>query len=53
MQQTFQLHDGELQNVIKLDELLNDGWIVISSTKINYGKTTLFILEKNTLNTIL
>lgn len=46
MQKTFQIKDGEAQKVLELDRQLENGWKVILTTKINYGTTTLFILEK-------
>ena len=46
MQRTFQIKDCEKQLVRDLDKLLDEGWRVISTTKIDYGRTTLFILEK-------
>lgn len=46
MQKIFRLHDGDLQKVGDLEKMLYDGWKVISTVKINYGNTTLFILEK-------
>ena len=46
MQKTFKIEDGESQKVSELEILLQDGWKVITSTKIDYGRTTLFILEK-------
>lgn len=45
MQKTFQIEDGEGQKMKDLERLLNQGWKVITTTKIDYGRTTVFILE--------
>lgn len=45
MQKIFILHNGDIQKVKDLEEMLYGGWKITSTVKINYGQTTLFILE--------
>jgi hypothetical protein len=46
MQRTFEIEDGERQKMRGLNRLLDEGWRVITTTKIDYGRTTVFILER-------
>lgn len=50
MQTTFKIEDGEAQKVKELEKMLSEGYEVISTTKIDYGQTTLFILKRPTKN---
>ena len=47
MQRIFEIKDGEIQKMKDLNRLLDQGWRVITTTKIDYGRTTVFILERS------
>lgn len=46
MQTIFKIEDGESQKLKELERLLQADWKIVMTTKIDYGRTTLFILEK-------